>query len=256
MKNIIQAELKKIFFLRFSRVYLLLTIGISLLAGFIFSITTNVTQGRAITDLSVMEIVSANMLGIDLASILLITFTALSISREFTAETIYTSLAAVPDRKKFFIGKYVTFFLLSIAVSILIVALIYLSSQIILMMNNMAAASLADADIRQFVLGVVLMPVFYCLLTVAATIFFKNSGGGIAFSIIVMVMPALINMFSDTVQKVLLPVMPQSAIHSLSGSAAEGSFEALGTFTSIGLLLLWLVVTSIISTLTFQKRDF
>src|SRR5690625_5260136 len=99
MKNIIQAEYKKIFFLSFSKVFLTFTIGISLLIGVIFAVTTNITQGTAITDLSVMEVVSANMLGVDLASILLIIFTALTISREFTAETIYTSLAAIPNRK-------------------------------------------------------------------------------------------------------------------------------------------------------------
>ncbi|MCT1902792.1 ABC transporter permease [Oceanobacillus sojae] len=256
MKNIIQAEHKKIFFLRFSRVYLLFTIGISLVAGFIFSVTTHVTQGRSITDLSVLEVVSANMLGMDLASILLIIFTGLSVSREFTAETIYSSLAVVPDRKKFFMGKYITFFLLSIVLSVLLITLIYLSSQIILMMNNMDAANLTNTDIRQFVLGMMVMPMFYCLLTVAATIFFKSSGGGMAFSIIVMAVPALINMFPDTVQKILLPFMPQSAIHSLSGTAAEGSFEALGTGTSIGLLLLWLVITALIAIISFQKRDF
>ncbi|WP_080874651.1 ABC transporter permease [Oceanobacillus timonensis] len=124
MRNIMQAEYKKIFFLRFSKMYLLFTIGISLALGFIFAVTTNVTQGTAITDLSVMEVVSANMLGVDLASILLIVFTALTISREFTAETIYTTLATVPNRKKLFLGKYIIFFLLSIAMSILMAALI------------------------------------------------------------------------------------------------------------------------------------
>lgn len=39
-----------------------------------------------------------------------------------------------------------------------------------------------------------------------------------------MVVPTLINMFSDSVQKILLPLTPQSAIHSLSGTAV--TFEA------------------------------
>lgn len=256
MKNIIQAEFKKIFFLRFSKVYLLFTIGISLLTGFIFAVTTNVTQGKAITDLSVMEVVSANMLGVDLASILLIIFTALAVSREFTAETIYTSLAAVPDRKKIFMGKSITFFIISMVIGTLTAGLLYLISQIILMVNGMNAASLADTDIGQFVFGVILMPVFYCPLTVAATIFFKSSSGGIASSIIILVIPSLINMFPDTIQKIMLPFMPQSAIHSLSGTAAADSFEASGTFTSISVLILWWLVTFMFAVLSFQKRDF
>lgn len=254
MKNILQSEYKKIFFLRFSKLYLPFVVGISLLAGFIFTVTTNVTQGRALQELSVMEVFSANMLGVDLANILLIIFTALMISREFTTETIQTSLAAVPNRKKFFMGKYILFFLLTIILSILLVALIYLTSQWILMFNNMTTASLGNADISRFTLGVALMPVFYSLLTVAATFFFKNSGSSVAFSLVVMNVPALINMFSDSVQKILLPLMPQSAIHSLSGTAE--TFESLGAFTSILLLLLWLVVTSIIALISFQRSDF
>ncbi|MDN6736190.1 MAG: hypothetical protein L0L78_11290, partial [Tetragenococcus koreensis] len=93
MNNILRAEYKKIFFLRFSKMYLLFTIGISLLAGLIFTITTNVTQGKTIQELSVMEVFSANMLGVDFANILFIIFTALTITREITSQTIHTSLA-------------------------------------------------------------------------------------------------------------------------------------------------------------------
>ncbi|WP_080874650.1 hypothetical protein [Oceanobacillus timonensis] len=120
----------------------------------------------------------------------------------------------------------------------------------------MPLASLADTDIRQFVLGVLLMPIFYCLLTVAATFLFKSSGGGIAFSIIILAIPALIRMFPGSIQQALLPVTPQSAIHSLSGTTGSESFESTAAFTSVSILILWLVITSVIAVVSFHKKDF
>lgn len=105
MINLINAEFKKIFFLKSSRIYLLILIVLSLILGLIFSLTTNVTQGRAITELSPMDVLSANMLGVDLANIMLIVFTAISIAKEFSTKLINISLVITPDRKKFFFDQ-------------------------------------------------------------------------------------------------------------------------------------------------------
>ena len=255
MINLIKAETKKIFFLRFSKIYLISVIGASLILGLIFSLTTNVTQGRALTELSPREVISANMLGVDLANIMLIVFTALSISKEFSTGQIYSSLAITPDRKRFFFGKLITYCLLSIIVSILITFLIYLTSQLILLANGMPGVSFQSTGIRQFVSGVSVMPVFYCLLTVGATFIFKSSGGGITFSLGMIALPALIKMFSDVVQKIFLPVLPQSAIHSLSGVVDKGSYDALGVSTSVCILLIWILITSLTAIIKFQKQD-
>lgn len=44
MKYTIYAEMKKIWFSRFSRLYLLMTIAFGVLIGLLFALTTNVTQ--------------------------------------------------------------------------------------------------------------------------------------------------------------------------------------------------------------------
>src|SRR5690606_28836772 len=137
MRNLIKSEFKKIFFLKSSRVYLLTLIVLSLILGLIFSLTTSVTQGKAITELSSMDVLSANMLGVDLANIMLIIFTAISISKEFSTKFINISLVITPNRKKFFLCKIITFFLLSTAISIVVVILAYLASQVILRVNDM-----------------------------------------------------------------------------------------------------------------------
>ncbi|MTI46384.1 ABC transporter permease [Sporosalibacterium faouarense] len=255
MKNLIQSEIKKIFFLKFSKNYLISMIAMGLALGIIFSLTTNVTQGKAITELSPMDIVSTNMLGVDLANVMLIIFTALSISKEFSTDAIYVSLVVTPNRKKFFASKMITYFLLSIVVSIVMVALTYLTSQLILSVHGMSRIAFQNANLRQFLLGVSVMPVFYCLLAVAATFIFESSGGSITFSLGIMAIPALIKMFSSTIQKLVMPILPQSAIHSLSGVAEQNSFESLGIFFSICILLAWIILVSLIAVVKFQKQD-
>lgn len=255
MRNLIQAEYKKIVFLKSSKIYCIATIVASLLLGLIFSLTTNVTQGKAISQLSSMDVLSANLLGIDLANIMLITFTAISISKEFSTKLIDVSLAITPNRKRFFLGKLITYFILSIILSIVTVVLTYLTSQLILTVNKMPLVTLKDIAVRQFILGVMVMPIFYALITVATTFLFKSSAGAITFSLSLMALPALVKMFSDSIQTILLPIFPQSAIHSLSGAVEKGSAESLGTIMSICVLVLWIGVTSFVANIKFQKQD-
>ena len=203
-------------------------IVLSLALGLAFSLTTNVTQGKTITELSSMDVLSANMLGTDLANIMLIIFTAVSVSKEFSTRLINVSLAIIPDRRKFFIGKLITFFLLSAAISIVVVLLSYLASRMILTANNMPEVSLQDFTVRRFVLGVMVMPVFYTIITAAAVFLFNGSAGAITFSLGIMILPALVKMFSNTVQRILLPIFPQSAIHSLSGAVKKDSMNHWG----------------------------
>lgn len=255
MKNLIQAEFRKLFYLRSSSVYLLTLLGLSLAMGLIFALTTNATQGKAITALSPMDVLSAHMLGVDAANVMLILFVAASISKEFSAKLIHVSLAVTPDRKKFFLGKVITFFILSVAVSVLATSLNYLASQVILAANQMPAVSLQDAAARQFIAGVVMMPVFYAVITAAAAFLFSSGAGAAAFALGVMALPALVKMFSDPVQHVLLPIFPQSAIHSLSGIANEASAESMGIVESAVLLSAWIAATLLAAYLKFRKQD-
>lgn len=65
MRYSLYAEMKKIRFSRFSRLYLIMTIALSVLVGLLFSLTTNVTQSRALEELKPMEVITVNMLGVD-----------------------------------------------------------------------------------------------------------------------------------------------------------------------------------------------
>jgi ABC-type transport system involved in multi-copper enzyme maturation permease subunit len=256
MRHAIQANLKQILFLRTAKIFLTTIVFVSVLLGALFTLTTNVTQGRTLSELTPMNIFSANMLGVDLGAILLIAFTAITIGREFSTNGIRLTLGATPHRIKFFLGKFITYLLVAGGMSFVMVGLIFGSTQFILAANDQSLLSLGDSEVWQFIVGVFLMPVFYSLMTVAATFLFGSSGGGIVFSLLVMFLPALIRMFTETIQELFLPLFPEIALHNLSGTVATQSLEYIGTTASFLVLGIWLLVTAILAILKFQRQDF
>ncbi len=255
LKKLIKAEYQKIIFLKFSTTFLGILLITSLAMGLIFSLTTNVTQGKSIAEMNPTDIISASMLGIDVAAIMLIIFTALSISNEFSTKLIHVSLAVTPDRKRFYYSKFLTYCLLAGVISLLVTFTTFFAGQLVLVANGIPMASLKDNSLVQLIIGSAVMPVFYCLLTVAATFIFRSSAGGITFSLVVMFIPALIKMGPENIQKLILPILPQSSLHSLSGIVSENLYELLGNAMSILLLLLWIGITASIGIFQFIRKD-
>ena len=92
MNRLILAEYKKIFFSKFSRRYLLVLVVAGVAFGVVLSLTTRMTTGRHLNELAPHEVLSMNMLGVDLASIMLIAFAAMCVHREFSTKSIQASL--------------------------------------------------------------------------------------------------------------------------------------------------------------------
>lgn len=255
LRNLVKAEYQKILFLKFSKIFLISTIIASLILGLIFSLTTSVTQGKVISEISPIDVISSCMLGVDVTAIMLIIFAAVLNAKEFSTKLIHVTLAVTPNRKKFFCSKLITYLLIATIISLIVTLLTFLVGQMILFVNGRPMVSIEDPFLRQFILGTLFMPVFYCVLTVAAVFIFRNSGGAVTFSLGVMFVPALVKMFSQGVQKTILPILPQASLHSLSGTALKGSYEILGIGTSIFLLFAWIGITSLVGIFQFVRKD-
>ena len=253
--KLIHTEYKKIIFLRFSKIFLGNIVLVSIIMGIIFSSTTSLTKGQTLSELPPIDVITASMLGVDVAAIMFIIFTALSISSEFSTKLIHVSLAVTPNRKRFYFSKFATYFLLSVMISLIVTVLTYFAGYLILKLNGLSIDAFEVVTLRQFSIGCLIMPIFYCLLTVAATFIFRNSAGAITFSLGVVLLPGLINLFSSSLRQWIIPIMPMSAFHSLAGVAKPGSYESIGVGTSILTLLLWIAATSFIGIIQFDKKD-
>lgn len=64
VSRLITAEAKKILYLKWSRIYLLVTVLASPAFGLLLSLTTRMTTGRAFVDLLPREVLSMNLLGV------------------------------------------------------------------------------------------------------------------------------------------------------------------------------------------------
>ena len=223
MTRLILAEYKKVFFLRSARRYLAATAAASAAFGVLLSLTTQATTGRPFRELRPQEVLSMNLLGVDLANIMLLVFAAMSIYKEFSTQSMQVSLSITPARFRFFTAKLAAWGGLSIGVGVVTVSVAYGVSEVLLLANSMPLLSPKEAPVVQMLAGVTAMPVFYCLLTAAAAFVFWSSAGAITFSLGVLALQAVVGLLPHWVQAILLPITPQAAIHNLAGMSPHGS---------------------------------
>lgn len=255
MKRLVLAECRKIFFLKFSRRYLAVLIIAGLAFGALLSLTTQMTTGRRFDELGSLDVLSMNLLGVDLANILLMVFAAMSVHREFSTGSIQVSLSLSPGRTRLFAAKLLTYLGLSAVVSILTVALACLASQSLLTLHGMPPLFPLDAAAMRMLAGVAAMPIFYCLLTVAAAFLLWSGAGAITFSLGALAAQAVVGILPEGVQSLLLPITPQAAIHNLAGMSPAGSMEAVSLALSATVLAAWVGIASVTASWRFRWKD-
>ena len=253
MMKSISAEWKKMWFPKSSRLYLILATISSILTGLLFALTTQVTQDRSLFELEPMSIIEVNMLGVDVVTILLLLFVAIQIGREFQGKTIQSYLAATPARSRYFIAKALMFCLVSLVVGIIVALVTHFNGQLLVSAVHKQMPALSE--VWQFAAGSIVMPPFYVLLTVCATFYARNTATGIVMPLIVLFLPAIAELFPKMLQNMVIPVLPASAIHTLSGMAQKGSIEYTGILTAFVTLGFWVLLSAASAIWRFCKKD-
>src|SRR5690625_81412 len=254
MKHLIKADFKKVSYLQSYRNFLIAIFLLSIFFGITFLFTIDLTAGKKLTALSSIEVMDITLLGIDVTTIMLIIFTANFISKEFSTDAIHTSLAITPLRQKYFLSK--TFFIvkLTILVSIALISLIFIIDQFILSINNMDRLSLLNQALLIKLIGAVIMPIFYSLLSMAGTFYTQLASGGVTFALGVMFMPALIKMFPASFSDVVLLIFPENSLHvftEINTSSISGLL-----INAVLILLLWILISNLLGFWKFKKSDF
>jgi ABC-type transport system involved in multi-copper enzyme maturation permease subunit len=252
MMNLIKSDFKKIFYLPGYRKFLVMTFVLSIVFGAIFLFTIGITQGEQLTDLSFMEMIDISFLGIDVAAIMLIIFTAMFISKDLAPGAVHTNLAITPVRRKYFLSKILFLAILFILISITVVALLLITSQFIATANGVSGLSSAESGIFLTIIGSVIMVLFYGILSAAGTFYIQSTAGGITFALAVMFLPALIKMFSADVSDALLAIFPENALQSfIDINSVNGSLTL-----SVATLLAWIIISSLIGLWKFKRIDY
>lgn len=252
MNNLIKADFKKTFYLPSYRYFLLSTIALSILFGTLFLFTINVTQGKMLTELTNSEVIDISLLGMDVAAILLIIFTAMFVIKDLSPGAVHTNLAITPVRGKYFLSKVSFISILSVLISVILILLFLTIDQFVLSVNNIGGLSLFDINIITKIIGSVVMVLFYCLLSVAGTFCLQSTSGGIAFPLSVMFLPALIKMFPADISNILLPIFPEESLHAIiEVHSTDGSLAS-----AVLTLLLWVIISSLAGLWRFKRIDY
>ena len=194
--------------------------------GLVFASTTQVTRGEALSQLDPMSIISANVLGVDVVAVLLLLFAAVQVGREFRERTAQSYLAASPRRSTYFIAKSLAFGLVSLAVGAAVALAALLDG--LLLVSAVGKQAPALAEVCRLAAGSALMPLFYVLLAVSATFCSRSTAAGAAIPFAVLFLPAFAELLPGALRGALVPLLPASAIHTLSGEARIGSAEHTG----------------------------
>ncbi|MGB4610091.1 MAG: ABC transporter permease [Saccharofermentanales bacterium] len=251
--KMISAEWKKIWFVKSSRLYLIFMTLASILIGIVFSLTIRVTQGKPLSEFRPMQIISVNMLGVDIASIFLLLFIAVQIGREFQDKTIQSYLSAAPARVRYFFAKAAVFFLIALVIGVVVALATQMTGRFFVSVVNKQIPS--SAELWRFTAGCIVMPIFYSLLTVCASFSASNTVAGIVTPVFVLFLPEFAKLFPEMLQSMTIPALPASAIHTLSGAVEKGSLEYTGVLTAFLILGSWLLLSAATAIWKFRKKD-
>ncbi len=108
-------------------------------------------------------------------------------------------------------------------------------------------------EVWRLAVGCAAMPLFYVLLAVCATFVSRGTAAGIVAPCAVMLLPAIAELFPRAVQEALVPVLPASAIHTLSGMAQAGSMEYAGAPAAFAVLVAWGALASALAVWCFRQ---
>ena len=99
------------------------------------------------------------------------------------------------------------------------------------------------------------MPLFYVLLAVSATFCTRSTAAGAAIPFAVLFLPAIAELLPGALRGALVPLLPASAIHTLSGQAQIGSAEHTGALVALAVLAAWALLPAVFAAWRFQRTD-
>jgi ABC-2 type transport system permease protein len=249
------SEWIKLWTLPFTRRMLLLAVALSGAAAAVFTLTTAVTEGTALADMPPIDAAGASLLGADLATIVLVILAASNVASEYTTGMIRLTLATTPRRWRTLAAKAVVLTGTALAGGGVATLVAYGVGRLVLLAQGVPALGMGDPELLRLMMGSTLMAPFYALLAVAMAFVVRNTGGAVVLVLAVMSVPALVKALPGWWRDTLLPWLPASALHSLSGSTTVDAAEYLPAGLAALVLALWAAALLAAANAALSRRD-
>jgi ABC-2 type transport system permease protein len=189
--------------------------------------------------------------GLRLGMIALVVFGVMLVSSEFSTGTIRSSLAAVPDRGRFYAAKIITGTAIALAVSVITTFATFFTAQTAI--GNAHNASITDKGALQATMGAIVYMTLLCTFSmgVAAVMRSPALSLGILVPLFFMVSEILNNL--PGVRKVAQFLPDAAGQIMMRGDPPQST--VLNGWTGLGLLTLWTVAALFAGHAGLQRRD-
>lgn len=218
-------------------------VAASPLVALLLVVSLPVTQGRGIDAVPAAEVVSAGLLGVDAAAIVLMVLGASVGGSEYATGLAQPTFLVTPRRGRVVLAKVVVTASVAGAVAAAAAVLCPLVAQLALVGAGLPAAPV-DGALLRLAAGSALGPVFYALVALAAALVLRSTGGGVVVALAVLALPTVTSWIPGL--DVLAPVWPGAALHGVSGvaqhvGAGAGALSLLGWAAVVIAVAVWQV---------------
>ncbi|MEU7804003.1 ABC transporter permease subunit [Micromonospora arborensis] len=189
--------------------------------------------------------------GLRLGMIALVVFGVMLVSSEFSTGTIRSSLAAVPDRGRFYAAKIITGTAIALAVSVITTFVTFFTAQTAI--GSARNASITDKGALQATMGAIIYMTLLCTLSMGVATVLRSPALslGILVPLFFMVSEILNNL--PGVQKVAQFLPDAAGQIMMRGDPPEST--VLNGWTGLGLLTLWTVAALFAGYASLRRRD-
>lgn len=250
----VASEWVKLWTVPFTVRMLMLAFALTAGAAAVFTLTTTVTADTALADMTPIEAAATSLLGADLAALVTIMLSAATVASEYSTGMIQLTLAATPRRWKPVLAKAVVLTVTALAVGAVATPVAFGVGRVVLIAQGVAGIAPDDPQLLRLMAGSALMAPFYSLLAVALAFVVRNTGGAVAIVLAVMSVPTVVDALSGW-WRTLLPWLPASALHSVSGSTTPDAAEYLPPGAAGVVLAVWAGLFLAAAIVLVTRRD-
>lgn len=225
-------------------------VGLAWLTAVLFLVSLPVTTGNTLAATPPSDLVSAAVLGVDVAALVLIVLGAL-IGRDGLAHTTFT---LTPRREKVVRGKVIVVAATGLAAGLLAAAGCVAIGVLAPLTVGAPAGGLEDGlEGVRAALGAATAPALYGVLALAGALMLRSTGGGILTGLAVLVLPTVLDWIPGL--GALKIVLPAAAVHGLAGVSHPGEAEYLAAWPAALSLVGWLLLATGTATWLVTRRD-
>lgn len=224
---------------------------LALLVAALFCLTVGPTTGVPLAGQPVLGVLTAGLLGVDAAVLVLAVVAAMSVGSEYATGMIRTTFTATPSRGRVLAARAVAVACAAWAASLAAAFGAALVSYLVLALSGLATWDAADPAVWRAVLGASLMGPFYALVAVAFADLFRSTAGGVAAVLALLVAPTLAGWLPGG--SAVLPLLPGEAVHVIAG---VGSAQAdPDPWTAALVLAVWALALPLAAAFVNRRRD-